>query len=59
MISKKKKIIILEFFIFISLLKLKYIIKDNYSNYKSDKWVIISTRNPHAQIIDYLINNQN
>ena len=58
MIYKKKIIIILELFIFISILKQKYIIKDNYSNYKSDKWIIFFTKNPPNQIFDYLINSQ-
>ena len=58
MSSIKKKVIIVFFifYIFLSLLKRIYRIKDKYSKYKYDKWIIIFTKNPPTQIIDYLVN---
>ena len=53
--SNIKKFIIL-LFIFLSLLNQIYRIKDNYSKNIFDKWIIIFTRNPPTQIIDYLVN---
>ena len=57
MISKIIIIIILEFLIILSLLKRKYLIKDNYSEIKSDKWIILFTKNSPTKIIDCLIND--
>ena len=50
------KIFIILLFIFLSLLKRIYRIKDDYSKNIFDKWIIIFTRNPPTQIIDYLVN---
>ena len=52
----KYKIIIIEFFIFLSLLKSIHRIKEKFSIYKSEKWIIIFTNNPPTQTIDYLVN---
>ena len=54
-IKKIKLEILIILFLFLKINK----IKDNFSLYKSDKWIIFFTNNPPTQIIDYLINSLN
>ena len=52
----KMKTIFIILFMFIILSKL-FIIKDKYSKYKSDKWIVLLTFNPPTSTIDYLAKN--